>query len=40
MATPTDQELQLLKSGDLDVDREAEPSCLIARSWPASEGTW
>lgn len=31
MATPTDQELQLLKSGDLDVDREAELFLLIAR---------
>lgn len=30
MATPTDQELQLLKSGDLDVDREAELFLLIA----------
>lgn len=30
MATPTDQELQLLKSGDLDVDREAELFLLLA----------
>jgi len=30
MATPTDQELQLLKSGDLDADREAELFLLLA----------